>query len=114
MGKILSKYANDFDKCWYDSSNVLYSECNDKTNELKEVKVVFKNGSTYLYKDVKVQDYLMFREASSNGKAFFKYIKNYEFEKLEPSNVDKLKEELNQLLIEITEQEKENVEENGN
>lgn len=114
MGKIISKYENDLDKCWYDSSNVLYSECNDKDNALKEVKVVFKNGATYLYKEVKVQDYLMFRDSSSNGKAFFKYIKNHDFEKLDNSNVDDLKEELHQLLIEISEQEKENIEENGN
>lgn len=113
MGKILSKYENDLDKVWYDSSNILYSECDDKENELKTVRVTFKNGSTYEYYDIKVNDYLLFREDASNGKAFYKYIKNHEFKKLDNRDVDVLKNELYELLEEANTVQ-ENEEENNN
>lgn len=108
MGKIINKYENNLDKAWFDSSNVLYAECDDKDNQLKEVKIVFKNGGTYLYKEVKVQDWLMFRDASSNGKAFFKYLKNYEYEKLENSDVDEIKNNLQELINEELKKEQNN------
>lgn len=100
MSKILNIYENDLDRCWVDSSNIVYMECDDKTNELKVVRITFKNGSTYEYYDVKVQDYLMMREASSNGKAFFKYMKKYEYKRLEDKDVTKLNEELKLILEE--------------
>lgn len=96
MSKLLNVYRNDIDKAWYDSSNILYSECDDKENELKEVRVVFKNGTQYKYKDVNVHDYLMFREDASQGKALNKFIKQkgYEYEKMENVNLDEIAEEL--------------------
>lgn len=94
MSKIFSHYENDFDKAWYDSSNIVYSECDDKDSELKTVRIVFKSGATYEYLDVNVFDYLKFREASSQGIAFNKYIKKYKFNKLENSNIEDLKSEL--------------------
>lgn len=96
MSKIFSFYNNGLDKTWYESSNVKYSECTDKAGELKQVKVVFNNGSQYLYKDVDVNDYLLFREAESQGKALNHFLKQkkYEYEKLEPQNIDLLNEEL--------------------
>ena len=103
MGKKISVYANDVDRAWYDSSTVVYSECEDKEGELKKVKVVFKNGSTYLYKDVKVNDYLLFRESSSQGKSVHKILKQYEVEKIENTNVDLLQEEYMRLINEAVE-----------
>ena len=100
MSKIFNLYDNDLDKTWFDSSNILYAECDDKTNQLKIVRITFKDGSTYQYKDVNVTDYLMFREAASNGKAFFKYIKKYECEKMDKKSVESLQEELSTLLNE--------------
>ena len=49
MSKILNYYNNKthIDKVWYDSSNVLYSECDDIENDYKNVRVTFNNGSTY-------------------------------------------------------------------
>lgn len=89
------------DRAWYDSSSVLYSECEDKENELKTLKVVFKGGGTYLYKDVDVNDYIMFMHGGldgSNGKALNKYIKaKCEFEKLENTDVNLLNEQLKEL-----------------
>ena len=82
------------DRRWYDSSNILYSECDDKLNELKTLRVTFKNGATYEYSNVDVNDYLMFVNGGldgSNGKALNKYIKRKcEFKKLdniEPSTI---------------------------
>ena len=82
------------DRIWYDSSNILYSECDDKLNELKTLRVTFKNGATYEYSNVDVNDYLMFVNGGldgSNGKALNKYIKpKCEFKKLndiEPSTI---------------------------
>lgn len=98
MGKKISLYENNVDKAWYESSTVVYSECDDKDDALKTVKVVFKNGSTYLYKDVAVNDYLMFRESSSQGKALNRFLKHYEFEKLEKSDLNLLIEEYNSIL----------------
>ena len=96
MSKIFSYYNDGLDRAWYESSNVKYSECIDKAGELKQVKVVFNNGSQYLYKDVDVNDYLLFREAESQGKALNHFLKQkqYEYEKLEPKDVGLLNEEL--------------------
>ena len=94
MSKIFSHYEKDLDKAWYDSSNIVYSECDDMDSDLKIVRIVFKSGATYEYLDVNVYDYLMFREASSQGTAFNKYLKKYKFNKLENSNIEDLKSEL--------------------
>jgi hypothetical protein len=98
MAKIHNIYENDLDRTWYKSSNVKYSECDDIDNSLKVVRVVFNNGSQYQYKDVDVNDYLRFREADSNGKAFNQFIKKYEFEKLENVDVDKIDKALQDIL----------------
>lgn len=95
MSKIFNYYADDVDKVWYNSSNVKYSECIDKEGELKTLKVVFSGGRQYQYKGVNVQDYLMFRENESQGKALSKYIigNGYECEKLSNANLDLINEE---------------------
>lgn len=108
MGKILSKYQDNLDKAWFDSSNVLYAECDDNDNSLKTVRITFKDGSTYEYKDVNVTDWLLFREDASNGKAFFKYIKKYDFEKKDKLNTEDIKKELEYLLEEVRKVEEEN------
>lgn len=116
MSKIISHYSNNLDKAWYDSSNIVYSECIDHDNALKEVKVVFKNGSEYTYQEVPVQDYLSFREASSQGKALNSIIKKYKFIKSEQKrDLEQLNEE-KEILLEKAKQaleeqnKKENVE----
>jgi stage III sporulation protein AG len=35
------------DKAWFDSSNVVYGECDESDTQYKTVRIVFKNGSTY-------------------------------------------------------------------
>ena len=89
------------ERTWYKSSNILYSECYDKVDSLKEVKVVFNSGRCYLYKDVNVNDYLLFREAKSQGKAINRLLKRnedgkplYECVRLEDVDVEKIKEDM--------------------
>ena len=96
MSKIFNFYANDVDKTWYQSSNIKYSECIDHDNDLKTLKVVFNNGTQYKYKKVDVQNYLLFRDASSQGKALNEYIKpkGYEYEKMENADLATLDGEL--------------------
>lgn len=89
------------DRAWYNSSTIVYSECEDKENALKTLKVVFKGGSTYYYYDVPVQDYLMFMHGGldgSNGKALNQYIKpKCRYEKTDNTNLEYLKEQLEYL-----------------
>lgn len=92
------------DRVWYDSSNILYSECDDNLNELKTLRVTFKNGATYQYESVDVNDYLLFVNGGldgSNGKALNKYIKpKYEFNKVKNADIDLILNESKKLLEE--------------
>ena len=91
-----NKDGIDVDKCWYDSSNVIYTECLDPDNELKTLRVVFSNGTQYEYKKVDSRDYLLLREDQSQGKALNRLIKEkkYEYVKLENADLDAIEEEL--------------------
>ena len=92
------------DRVWYDSTNVFYSECEDIVDDYKILRVVFNNGATYEYKNVDVNDYVMFVRGGldgSNGRALNKYIKpKCECERIEDLGKEKLTEELNRLLEE--------------
>lgn len=105
------KYDSEklIDKVWYDSSMIVYSECEDRLNETKVLKVTFKNGATYVYKDVDVNDYVMFVHGGldgSNGKALNKHIKpKCEFERIEDADLKLLEEEKEQILKEQVEKE---------
>ena len=90
--KRYSKYENGQEFCWYDSSNTLFSKCYDNPGELKVVKIIFKNGRTYLYKDVDINDYIAFRDAESNGVAFNKHIKKYVPTRIQDTDLSKLEE----------------------
>lgn len=91
MALTYRKYIMSVDHCWYDSSNILYSECFDtQDNEPRDVKIVFKGGRTYLYKDVDVQTYVYFRDSASQGSTFAKTLKNCPYEHLEDTPVEEL------------------------
>ena len=96
MSKIFNLYSKDVDRTWYQSSNIKYSECIDHDNELKTLIVVFNNGTQYRYDKVDVRDYLLFRDAESQGKALNQFIKpkNYAYEKLENADLATLDGEL--------------------
>lgn len=88
--KTYSKYRDNKEWCWYDSSNTLFSLCYDNDGNEKVVKVVFKNGRTYLYKGVDVSDYLAFRDSDSNGASFAKYLKKYNATRIEDTDLIEL------------------------
>ena len=90
--KVYNRYIDSKDCTWYDSSNVYYSECQDSQSDVKQLRVVFKGGQTYLYHDVSIGDYIMFREAESTGSAIHKYIKKYSYVRLPDSSVAELEE----------------------
>ena len=100
---IFNKYVNNRDYCWYDSSNVIYSECYDNEGPAKNVKVVFKNGGTYLYKNVSNDDYISFRQAESNGKALNEHLKKYEYVRLSDTSIDDLENTKTEFINESTE-----------
>lgn len=89
--KLFSKYENSQELCWYDSTNIIFSKCYDNP-DCKVVKIIFKNGRTYLYRDVDATDYVMFRDSESNGSAFTKYIKKYAATRIQDTDLDKLEE----------------------
>jgi hypothetical protein len=96
MSKKFNIYCNNVDKTWYDSSNVIYTECIDNENKPKTLKVVFSNGTQYQYNDVDVRDYLIFKNDQSQGKALNRLIKEkkYEYIKLEDADLDAINDEL--------------------
>lgn len=89
-------------KVWYDSTMIVYTEMVEDEYENKgDLYVTFKNGSTYVYKDVTFEDYILFIAGgtdASQGKTLNKVIKSkYEFEKGEQKNVQDLIDEMNRL-----------------
>ena len=101
MSKKFSVYLKDkngvgTEKVWYDSSNVIYTECIDNDNRPKTLKVVFSNGTQYQYEGVNVNHYLLFREDASQGKALNRLIKEnkYEYKKIEDADLEAISEEL--------------------
>ena len=101
MSIIITNYKDRIDKCWYDSSNVLCSQCNDNKDGFKDLQVVFKDGRTYLYKDVNVNDYILFKHDISQGKALNKYIlKKYKGVRLTDTDINSLNEEKEKILKE--------------
>ena len=98
--KIFNKYINSRDYTWYDSTNVIYSECIDHNQESKTVKIVFKGGRQYIYEGVDPSDYLMFRDSDSAGSAFSKYIKKYECKRLPDVSLDELEKKKKEFMEE--------------
>ena len=96
MSKIFNYYENNIDHTWYDSSNIVYSECIDNPNDYKTLKVVFKNGTQYQYDNLDVNDYILFREAASQGKELNSRIKskNYPYKKLNDADLELINEDL--------------------
>lgn len=76
-------------ECLIDSTNIIMSEY-DKNK--KNLKITFKAGTQYLYKDVLERDYLRFEVSESQGSVFNKTMRKYEFDKLDPIDVEPIKE----------------------
>ena len=95
------------DRAWFDSTNAIYGECQDNPNDLKTVKIVFKNG---------VNNWLLFRESESQGSALYKYFACkdkrtkkplYETRKIEDADLIKIQNEYQRLTQIISEETKE-------
>lgn len=80
-------------ECVIDSTNILMSEY-DKTNHT--LKLTFKAGTQYLYKDVLERDYVRFEVSESQGSVFNKTMRKYECEKLGTVDVTPIKELINE------------------
>lgn len=97
------------DRVWYQSSNIVFTECLDNPDSLKTLTVTFKNNRRYRYDDVDVNDYVMFMHGGldgSNGKVFHKYIvSKYKGVKIEDASSDYV-----QLLLEKYQKKEENTE----
>lgn len=101
---LLREYNEEkrLDRVWYDSSSVFYSECEDGDTAKKVLRVVFKNGSTYQYSDVDVNDYVMFIAGgvdNSNGKALNEFVKKKKcpYVRLDNADKEKLINEMNEI-----------------
>ena len=90
---IYNRYVNCEDHVWYDSSNIVYSKCYDtKNSPTRTVKIVFKQGRTYVYRNVDANDYVRFKTAESTGKAFNEFIKKYDAVRIADTDLQKLNE----------------------
>ena len=102
---LIKKYYDEntkTEKAWFDSSNVFHTVMIEDEFENKgDLYVTFKNGATYLYKDVAFEDYVLLIAGGtdlSQGKALNKYIKSkYEFERVGDKSIQLLQEELDML-----------------
>ena len=74
-------------ECLIDSSNILLSEYNKSKQTLK---ITFKAGTQYLYKDVLDRDYVRFEVSESQGSVFNKTMRKYEFDKLDKVDTSNL------------------------
>jgi len=86
-------------KIWYDSSMLLYSEMvESETENNGDLYITFKNGTTYKYNNVSLEDYVLLIGAStdaSHGKTLNKIIKQkYECSKIGDADVEKINKEL--------------------
>lgn len=84
---------------WYISSMIKYTRMvEDKQENKGNLYVTFNNGSTYLYKDVSFDDYMLLLAGgtdASQGKTLNKIIKpNYEYEKLEDISTSEIERRL--------------------
>ena len=80
------------------SSTILATKYNRGT---KNLTVTFNNGGQYKYTNVKETDYIRFELAESQGKAFNKYIKPYQFEKLDKVDTDKYHDSIDSVKAEV-------------
>ncbi len=82
---------NGIIECLIDSSNVLLSEYNRPE---KTLKITFKAGIQYLYKEVIERDYVRFEVSESQGSVFNKTMRKYEFEKIGKIDTSELLEQI--------------------
>ena len=90
-------------RTWMDSTMIAYTEMVEDENENKgNLFVTFKNGTTYVYKNVSFQDYLIFiggATEGSQGKTLNRVIKpKYDCEKVTGKTLEEIQRNLNEIL----------------
>lgn len=102
----LKKYDNEkhIEYVWYEnSSQIIYTECDDPADELKSLRVVFKNGACYQYNNIPVDVYLQFRQGMFNnsvGQSLNKYIKGkFDFVKLNNVDLEEIEKRKEEILL---------------
>lgn len=93
---------NHIQKIWYNSTMIYYTEMiEDKYENIGDLYVTFKNGTTYKYSKVSFEDYMVFIGGgtdASQGKTLNKIINSkYEYEKVGNADMQLLQEEFNKV-----------------
>jgi len=87
---------------WVDSTMIYYTKMVENDDNTGSLYVTFKNGATYCYKEVTLEDYILFMGGgndASQGKTLNKIIKpKYSVEKCENVSIDSLEQRLSDLL----------------
>ena len=105
------------DEVWYDSSMIKYSKMVESpTENIGTLSIMFNNGTTYIYEDVLISDYVLVKAGgtdSSNGKALNKIIRGkYKYSKdLSAPTLTEIQDKLANLLLEEQKASVENTEE---
>ena len=102
---LLKKVYNEetkTEKAWFDSTMFFYTKAVEYDDRnCVDLYVTFKNGATYKYKEVSLEDYVLLVAGgtdASQGKTLNKIIKpKYEFERVEDMSIQLLTEELDEL-----------------
>lgn len=89
-------------RVWYNSTMIAYTEMVEDENENKgNLFVTFRNGSTYVYKNVEFQDYMAFIGGAtdgSQGKTLNRAIKpKYDCEKVKGKSLSEIENALNEI-----------------
>lgn len=98
---LLKKIYNEetkTEKAWFDSSMFYYTKAIEYDDRnCVDLYVTFKNGATYKYKEVLLEDYVLLIAGGtdvSQGKTLNKVIKGkYEFERVADESIQQLREE---------------------
>lgn len=102
---IYNNYENGIDEVWYTSTSIYYTKFVENDNDNRgNLFVTFKNGSTYVYKEVDMPtNYLQFKHEMNNasaGKSLNAYIKPYyAYERVEDISTEELEKRKNHFLI---------------
>lgn len=102
---------NKKDYCFFESNSPLWgSVCDDNEDDFKTLTVIFRDKDNtnriYRYYNINVNDYILFKNDTSNGKGINKFIinKGYKSEKLTDYDLTDIKEMYHTLSGEIMEE----------
>lgn len=79
---LLQEEKNEYHHiCYFDSSNIL---CCKYKRDTKQLAVIFKSGTQYVYENVTIYTFQRFKVSKSQGKGLNKHIKGkFDYSKVE-------------------------------